>query len=197
MDDRLAEALAYAAQLHEGQVRKGTEIPYLSHLMLVAALVMEYGGDEDQVIAALLHDGPEDQGGRETLSEIRQRFGDRVAEIVESCTDTFDTPKPAWEPRKRAYLEHLVDAPESALLVSLADKVHNMGSIVRDYRTHGEDLWSRFHTDREGARWYYGQLLEIFEKRRIPQLAHLTQRLRRSFEEYEELVDGGEAGGQS
>ena len=105
MTGRFAEAFEYAAELHREQTRKGSEIPYLSHLMAVASLVMENGGDEDQAVAALLHDGPEDQGGRATLKEIRRRFGERVASIVEGCTDTFESPKPRWKPRKLGYLE--------------------------------------------------------------------------------------------
>jgi (p)ppGpp synthase/HD superfamily hydrolase len=182
MSDRFAEAFEYAAELHQEQTRKGTEIPYLSHLMAVAALVMENGGDEDQAIAALLHDGPEDQGGRDTLEEIRQRFGERVASIVEGCTDTFEIPKPRWKPRKLGYLEHLRTAPDEVLLVSLADKVHNLRSIARDYQELGESLWERFTASRDETLWYYETLLEIFTRRSTPQLAPLVDQLRRTLD---------------
>jgi (p)ppGpp synthase/HD superfamily hydrolase len=123
---RFDEALAYAADAHAGQVRKGTSIPFVAHLLAVTALVLEDDGDEDHAIAALLHDAPEDAGGRDRLDDIRRRFGDRVADIVEACSDTFEVPKPAWRPRKERYLTHLETAPDDVLRVSLADKVHNL-----------------------------------------------------------------------
>src|SRR5439155_17493639 len=127
---RLQDALLYAAEVHVDQVRKGTDIPYVIHLLAVAALVGDYGGTEDQVIAALLHDAPEDQGGLARLEEIRQRFGDAVADIVQGCSDTFETPKPPWRKRKEDYLAHVKQAPMTIVLVSAADKVHNARTIV-------------------------------------------------------------------
>ena len=121
LTQRFDDALAYAAEVHRGDVRKGSGTPYLAHLLSVAALVIENGGDEDQAIAALLHDAPEDAGGRERLEDIRRRFGDRVAGIVEACTDTFDDPKPPWRERKEAFLERLTGAPADALPVVAAD----------------------------------------------------------------------------
>ena len=162
---RLANAFDYAAELHAGQRRKGTDIPYISHLMAVASLVQEHGGTMDQTIAALLHDGPEDQGGEETLAEIRQRFGDVVADIVAECSDTFEDPKPPWKKRKESYLENLRTASDGTLLVSLADKTHNLGSILRDYKTQGDELWSRFNAGKKDIRWYYRRLLRVYEKR--------------------------------
>lgn len=162
---RLADAFTYAAELHADQLRKDTDIPYISHLMAVAAIVMENGGSENQVIAALLHDGPEDQGGEQTLAEIRRRFGETVATIVEECSDTFEEPKPPWRRRKERYLAHLREASAETLLVSLADKTHNLGSILRDYGEVGEALWGRFRAGREEIGWYYGALLEAFEER--------------------------------
>jgi (p)ppGpp synthase/HD superfamily hydrolase len=185
---RLADAFEYAAALHAGQKRKGGDIPYLSHLMAVAALVLENGGDEDQVIAALLHDGPEDQGGKRTLTEIRERFGDRAARIVEDCSDTFKTPKPAWKQRKLSYLEHLKSAPLETLTVSLADKVHNLGCIVWDCREKGDELWERFNTGREGTLWYYQQLCAVYETRRQPELERLLDDFTRSLRELEVLI---------
>jgi len=159
---RFEEALVYASRLHREQRRKGTRIPYIAHLLAVASLVLEAGGGEDEVIAALLHDGPEDQGGEETLRDIRRRFGDTVAGIVADCSDTFEEIKPPWKARKLSYLEHLATASTETLLVSCADKLHNVRSIVTDYRTLGEALWGRFKGGREGTLWYYRALLEVF-----------------------------------
>lgn len=165
LSERFEDALQYACRLHQRQRRKGTGVPYVAHLLSVAALVLEDGGDEDQAIAALLHDGPEDQGGQATLDDIRRRFGDGVADIVAACSDTFEKPKPAWRPRKEAYLQHLQDAPPEVLRVSLADKLHNSRSILRDLRTLGEPVWERFMGGRDGTLWYYHALVQIFQQR--------------------------------
>jgi len=145
MDTRLSkrfeDALVYATRLHASQTRKGTDIPYVSHLLAVASLVIEAGGTEDEAIAALLHDGPEDQGGLPTLKEIRDRFGVPVGKIVAACSDTFEQEKPAWHQRKQDYLDHLADATASVRLVSCADKLHNARTILADYRRYGETLW--------------------------------------------------------
>jgi GTP pyrophosphokinase len=163
LGERFREALLFAAELHEGQVRKGTTTPYISHLLAVAALVLEAGGDEEEAIAALLHDGPEDRGGRRTLERIRERFGDRVAAIVEGCSDTLETPKPPWRPRKEAYIAHLRGhADRSQRLVSLCDKLHNLRAILADYRRVGESLWDRFRAGREEILWYHRSLLEVY-----------------------------------
>jgi len=166
--ERFENALIYAHQLHKDQVRKGTEIPYISHLLAVSSLVIEVGGDEDEAIAALLHDGPEDQGGEETLNEIREQFGDRVASIVAECSDTFEDPKPPWKERKEKYIQHLKIASESALKVSCADKLHNVRSILSDYKTIGEKLWERFTGGKEGTLWYYQALVETYKKTSAP-----------------------------
>jgi (p)ppGpp synthase/HD superfamily hydrolase len=160
---RFEEALIFATRLHARQVRKGTSIPYVAHLLAVASLVLEQGGDEDQTIAALLHDAAEDQGGRATLDDIRRRFGDRVAEIVEGCTDAFTTPKPPWRGRKEAYLAHLPQASAAVRLVSAADKLHNARAILADYRQLGEAVWRRFNSGREGTLWYYRALVGAFQ----------------------------------
>jgi (p)ppGpp synthase/HD superfamily hydrolase len=159
---RYESALVYAAQLHATQKRKGGDIPYITHLMSVSSLVLEGGGDEDEAIAGLLHDGPEDQGGRETLEEIRKLFGDRVAGIVAGCTDSFEEEKPEWRSRKEAYLSHLEEAAPSIMLVSCADKLHNARTILEDYYHVGEELWERFNSPRDGTLWYYGELARIF-----------------------------------
>jgi (p)ppGpp synthase/HD superfamily hydrolase len=148
--------------LHRDQERKGTDTPYVTHLLAVTAIVGENGGTEDEVIAALLHDGPEDQGGKERLKDIRARFGDEVAEIVDGCTDTYEEPKPAWRPRKEAYVARMASAPASVRLVSSADKLHNAQTILADLRAVGEDLWDRFTGGKEGTLWYYRALVEAY-----------------------------------
>jgi (p)ppGpp synthase/HD superfamily hydrolase len=164
LNSRLEEALIFATRLHAGQKRKGKDLPYISHLLAVAALVFEAGGDGDEVIAALLHDAVEDQGGGETLLEIRRRFGERVAMIVEGCSDSFSTPKPPWLERKANYLIHLRSAPPEVRRVSLADKLHNARTILSDLEEHGDATWSRFNGGRQGSLWYYQSLLEIFQE---------------------------------
>jgi len=171
LSTRFQDALVYATQLHASQTRKGTDIPYVSHLLAVASLVIEAGGTEDEAIAALLHDGPEDQGGLPTLKEIRDRFGVPVGKIVAACSDTFEKVKPAWQQRKQAYLDHLHGAPASVRLVSCADKLHNARAILADYRRHGEALWGRFNAGREDILWYYGELARIFTEQGPNQLA--------------------------
>jgi len=188
LSSRLAEAFSLALELHRDQTRKragneddGPGIPYLAHLLAVTALVLEHGGDEDEAIAALLHDGPEDQGGQETLDEIRRRFGDRVADIVAACSDTLAADrkdKPPWRARKERYLTHLGETTSSSVfLVSAADKVHNLRSILEDYRRIGEPLWERFTGRRDGTLWYYEQLLDIFEEKAPPRCAEVVEEL--------------------
>jgi (p)ppGpp synthase/HD superfamily hydrolase len=168
---RFEEALQYAAYLHQNQMRKGTEIPYIVHLLAVTALVLEDGGDEDQGIAALLHDAVEDQGGIETLEEIQRRFGNRVATIVEGCTDAYEIPKPAWRPRKEKYIEHLRHASKDIRRVSLADKLHNARSIRDGLLCSGEAIWDRFNGGKEGTLWYYRTLVQVFNDRESSPMA--------------------------
>ncbi|HEU5382686.1 MAG TPA: HD domain-containing protein [Ktedonobacteraceae bacterium] len=163
LSTRFEEALIFATRLHSQQKRKGSGIPYISHLLSVAALVFEYGGNEDEAISALLHDAIEDQGGDTTRQEIRRRFGETVVEIVDGCTDADTIPKPAWRPRKEAYIAHLSTASPAVLLVSSADKLHNVRSILCDYRTVGEELWQRFKAGKEGTLWYYRSLLTAYK----------------------------------
>lgn len=158
---RYEEAFSYAAQLHAEQERKGSGVPYLAHLMSVSALVLEHGGTEDQAIAALLHDAVEDQGGVPTLEEIRRRFGDAVAHIVEACSDSVVVPKPPWRERKEAYLAKLRSASDSARLVTAADKLHNARAVLRDLREIGDAIWDRFRAGRDGTLWYYRQLADM------------------------------------
>jgi len=153
---RLSEAFEYARSLHAGQVRKGTTIPYLAHLLAVASLVVESGGNEDDAIAALLHDAIEDQGhdGR-TRYEIARKFGDGVLRVVEACTDADEVPKPPWRQRKEAYLAHLKTAPIAVRRLVAADKLHNARAILADHRRLGDGLWSRFNAPRQDQLWYY------------------------------------------
>jgi len=159
---RYSEALVYAAALHRAQRRKGAETPYLAHLLAVSALVIEAGGDEDQVIAALLHDAVEDQGGEARAAEIARLFGPDVAAIVLDCTDAVETPKPAWRARKERYLTALPGKPARSLLVSLADKLHNAVAIRRDLAAVGPAVWDRFTGGRDGSLWYYRSLAGVF-----------------------------------
>jgi len=158
---RFGEALRYAAEVHRKQLRKGTAIPYISHLLAVCSLVLEDGGGEDEAIAALLHDAVEDQGGRGRLEEIRRLFGDHVADIVEGCTDADTIPKPPWRERKEAYIAHFRSATPEVLRVSAADKLHNARAILADYRNQRERLWERFNGGREGTLSYYRTLASV------------------------------------
>jgi len=162
---RYAEAVAWAAELHGSQVRKGTSIPYLTHLLAVSSLVWEHGGDEEDAIAGLLHDAIEDTDA--TAADIEARFGAKVATIVLACSDTTVRPKPPWRKRKEAYQAHLADpaTPTDALRVSAADKLHNARSMLRDYREVGDELWTRFHEGVDSQLWNYGQLTEILQRR--------------------------------
>ena len=181
---RFEEALTYAARLHREQVRKGSGVPYLSHLLGVAGIALEHGASEDEAIAALLHDAVEDQGGAPTLAEIRRRFGDTVADIVAGCSDTDVVPKPPWRPRKEAYVAHLASASPSVRLVSAADKLHNARSILTDYRRLGEAVWSRFTGRKEGTLWYYRAVVQAF---RAYEPTPLVDELERAVEEMERL----------
>jgi (p)ppGpp synthase/HD superfamily hydrolase len=181
LSPRFREALDWAADLHRSQVRKGTEVPYVAHLLAVASLVLEHGGDEDEAIAALLHDAAEDQGGRPVLREIRRRFGAEVANIVEACTDTFESEKPEWRPRKEDYVASLSGKSLSVRLVSAADKLHNARAILADYRRHGEALWARFSGKRETL-WYYRALADEFRLRGPGDIAAELERTVRKLE---------------
>jgi (p)ppGpp synthase/HD superfamily hydrolase len=163
---RFLRAFAFAAEKHAKQTRKGSTIPYIAHLMGVASLVLEAGGDEDLAIAALLHDAVEDGGGAPMLKEIRRRFGARVAKVVDGCSDTDTDPNPPWRERKETYIRHLKKADADTRLVSAADKLNNVRSILADYRQIGESVWSRFNGGREGTLWYYRTLRDEFLKRK-------------------------------
>ncbi|MFI5338482.1 MAG: HD domain-containing protein [Candidatus Methylomirabilales bacterium] len=189
---RFQDGLTFAVELHDGQPRKGTSIPYISHLLGVASLVLDNGADEDEAIAALLHDAIEDQGGSETREEIRRRFGDRVVEIVDGCSDTDSTPKPPWLERKKAYLTHLRNACASVLLVSAADTLHNARAILTDYRELGESLWERFNGGREGTLWYYRSVVTAFRGTAAAPL-RLVEELDQVVSEIEGLASSGKS----
>jgi (p)ppGpp synthase/HD superfamily hydrolase len=157
-------ALAFAAKLHGKQTRKGSDTPYISHLLAVTAITLDHGATENEAIAAVLHDAVEDQGGQATLEEIRRRFGDQVASIVAACSDTDESPKPPWRERKEAYVARLRTEPYSVRLVVAADKLHNVRDVLRSYRIHGDDLWSNFKGGRDGTIWYYGAVVDALNQ---------------------------------
>ncbi len=156
--------MAYAARLHARQFRKRTERPYIGHLLSVTSIVVEYGGDEDMAIAALLHDAVEDQGGLPCLREIRRKFGRRVAHIVDGCTDAYTIPKPPWLVRKRAYVQRVAGESSEVRLVSAADKLSNTREVLHDFRVHGGRVFQRFAGKKKGTLWYYRALVKEFRK---------------------------------
>lgn len=172
LGDGFEKALSYAFHAHRSQTRKGTDTPYIGHLLGVASLAIEDGGDEDQAIAALLHDAVEDQGGQARLKDIEANFGPRVAAIVEACSDSDVVgEKPPWRPRKETYLKHLESAPPEVLRVSAADKLYNARAILADYRALGDGLWARFNASRDDILWYYTSLASLFRRRGPASLA--------------------------
>jgi GTP pyrophosphokinase len=164
LSDRFSDALVYAARLHQSQRRKVSGTPYVAHLLRVAGIVLEHGADEDEAIAALLHDAVEDQGGATTSEAIRRRFGPRVAEIVDGCSDTDQEPKPPWRERKDAYLGRLARASSSVRLVSAADKLDNVRSLLQSYRLMGETVWESFRGGRDGLFWYFGSVIDVLQR---------------------------------
>ncbi len=165
LGERFDRAFLLASELHRRQVRKESGVPYVSHLLAVAALAIEHGAAEDQAIAALLHDAVEDQGGLPTAARIREQFGQHVHDLVMALTDAAVTPKPPWRARKEAYLRHLAQAPAEVLLVSCCDKIHNARCIVADHRQVGPALLQRFSGGRDGTLWYYRELATVFGQR--------------------------------
>jgi (p)ppGpp synthase/HD superfamily hydrolase len=198
---RFTEAFSFASTIHGEQRRKGTSIPYVAHLLGVASLTLEHGADEDEAIAALLHDAIED--APDTLGPhkanvvrawIRLKFGGRVLEIVEGCTDTDADPKPPWKIRKQQYVARVAHESSSVLVVSMADKLHNVRALERDYRILGDSLWGRFNPEagRDGTLGYYRGLVIAFAQRieqlRDSRLAVLLEALDRGVNTLEELV---------
>jgi (p)ppGpp synthase/HD superfamily hydrolase len=180
---RFDEAVRYAREVHAEQMRKGTNTPYIAHLLGVASIVLDDGGSEDEAIAALLHDAAEDHGGRARLEEIRARFGDAVARIVEDCTDSWETPKKPWAERKLAYAEHARTLSPSSLRVSAADKVHNTYATLRDLRNMGEAVWDRFNASADDVMAYYGSLVRSYHQagggRLVDELARIVRGIER------------------
>jgi (p)ppGpp synthase/HD superfamily hydrolase len=180
LTQKLGQALALAVQAHDGQMRKGTAIPYIAHPMGVASIALEFGASEDQAIAALLHDALED-GGPHYAPLIEAQFGAGVLALVQACTDGVPDASGAkadWGERKRAYLAHLAEAPDEVLLVSGADQLHNARAIVSDLITIGPDVFKRFKAGREGTLWYYRALADVFTRRRAPMAVMLEAEVR-------------------
>lgn len=188
LSPRFEKALIYATRIHGGQPRKKTRIPYIAHILGVAAIALEYGANETEAIAALLHDAVEDCGGAKRLRDIDRKFGKQVARIVEGCTDTDQKPKPPWLERKKAYVEHVRHASMPTKLVSASDKLHNVRAILMDYRQEGEKLWSRFGGGKQGALWYYRALVNALSGKRIQSL---VQEINRTLTELESLANKG------
>jgi (p)ppGpp synthase/HD superfamily hydrolase len=158
------KALVYATRAHSDQTRKKTGIPYIAHILGVSAIAMEYGANEIEAIAALLHDAVEDCGGERRLRDIEKKFGKAVAKIVDGCTDTYETPKPPWRERKEAYLAHLKDSNSATRLVSASDKLHNTRAILAELRRHGLEVFGRFSGKKDGTLWYYRALVTAFRE---------------------------------
>lgn len=183
---RFDDALLTAVDLHRGQARKGSDIPYVTHLLAVAAIVGESGGTEDEVIAALLHDAIEDTDA--TYRTLADRFGKPVADVVRACSDTDVTPKPAWEKRKKDYVAHVVGASESVRLVSAADKLANARSVLADLRVLKEELWARFRGGKDGTLWYYRSLVSVFDIAGSSPIMGTPDRTRPVVEELDRMV---------
>lgn len=187
---RFQRAFAVACDVHAGQLRKGTRIPYLAHVMSVAALVLEHGGGEDAAIGGLLHDAVEDSGdGTRMERQIREQFGDHVAGIVVGCSDAVAVPgqpKPPWQDRKAAYIDRLAgeDDPD-VLLVSACDKLHNARAIVADLRAVGPVMWDRFKAGPAAQLWYYQSLASCYQGR-VP--AALSDELNRTIRQMQDLA---------
>lgn len=185
LSERFDAALIVASSLHRTQRRKGNDTPYLAHLLVVAGIVLDNGGDEDTAIAALLHDAVEDQGGITTLEVIREKFGLRVADIVWACSDNEGEPKRPWLERKKEFVASIPKLTPEARLVAMADKLHNMRSLIVEYRRGGEDVWHRFNGLRNGTIWYYRAVMEQF---RLTGREPLIDELIRSVDELFELI---------
>lgn len=191
---RFDEALVFASDVHRFDKRKGTGKPYISHLLGVCSLVVDYGGDEEMAIAALLHDAVEDHGGRPMLEQIKSRFGERVARIVDGCTDSYaENPclKAPWRQRKEAYLARVQGEDADVRIVSAADKLYNCRTIVRGLRKHGLTLLDRFNGGRQDTVWYYRELVQAF---RAAGTHELVEELAATVAELEGLAGRGERG---
>ncbi len=179
---RFDEAFAYTHETHADHTRKGNGVPYIGHLMGVASIVIDDGGTEDEAIAALLHDAAEDCGGRARLDDIRARFGDTVARIVEDCTDSWTTPKGPWTERKQQYVEHAKRLAPPSLRVSAADKVHNAYAILRDLRNVGDRVWDRFNATADDIVAYHQALVRAYREAGGGRLVDELDRIVRAIE---------------
>jgi len=186
--ERFLRAFAYAARLHSRQTRKGTNKPYIGHLMSVSSIVIAYGGDEEMAIAALLHDVVEDAGGEKRLAEIRKKFGNRVEQIVDGCTDAYGEPKPPWLRRKKDYIARVAREAEDTRLVSAAGKLSNARDVMEDVRAGGDSAFERFAGKKEGTLWYYRTLVQVFRKAGTNPL---VEELDRVVAELEKFADPG------
>jgi hypothetical protein len=184
-------ALQYAVHVHAHQVRKVSGTPYIAHLLGVASIALENGANEGEAIAALLHDAGEDAGGEGRIGDIRLRFGDAVADIVQGCTDAVVIPKPPWRKRKEDYIAHVPTASASTRLVSASDKLYNARAILADFRQLGDKVWTRFTGGREGTLWYYRSLVTAF---RQAGNSPLIDELDRIVTQLESLVSAGSGG---
>lgn len=189
LSPKFEKALVYAARIHKGQLRKQTKIPYVAHILGVAGIALEYGANETEAIAALLHDAVEDCGGAKRLRDIERQFGKPVAKIVEGCTDTDQVPKPPWLERKKAYIAHVRHASMPTKLVSASDKLHNIRAILTDYRQEGEKLWPRFNGGKKGTLWYYRALVSAFGRDR--RIRPFVQELDRTVSKLEAVANNG------
>ncbi len=188
LTSRFEEALVYANHLHSKQTRKVSHAPYMVHLMSVAALVLEDGGNEDEAISGLLHDAIEDQGGKKTLKEIKSRFGSKVAEIVEGCSNLSTTSLP-WKERKEEFINKLDQAIPEVIRVEVADKLHNARSILYDYREYGSHIWSKFNGGKEGTIWYYRKMINVLKRRSNSQLVQELDKVVRDIANLENVSD--------
>lgn len=189
---RFDAALAYALDAHDQQFRKGTRVPYAAHLLSVAGLVLEDGGSEEEAMEALFHDVVEDQGGLPRLADVRERFGDRIADVVAECSGDDKSTGLPWAERKQRYLNHVVTSSDAALRVSLADKLHNARSILTDYREQGDQLWSRFNAPEpkgENTLWLYESLVAAYQQRLDGRSSRLLDELSLTVRELRTLVD--------
>lgn len=187
LGQRFCDALCLANVLHADQRRKISGVPYVSHVLAVASLVIENQGSEDESIAALLHDAAEDCGGRQTLEKIRNQFGSKVADIVLGCSDTLELPKPPWLQRKKHHLAQLAVADRAVKLVSIADKLHNLRTSVHGFSIYGDLFWENFNGGRDGMLWYYSELMPVFERSNLP--APLLMELTENWRQLNALVN--------
>jgi (p)ppGpp synthase/HD superfamily hydrolase len=191
VSSRFKDALTFAFDVHREQNKKGGSIPYISHLLEVAALVLSYGGSEDEAIGALLHDAVEDHPDVASFKLIGERYGERVGEIVQSCSDASSIPKPPWTERKEKYIAHIAHADESALMVAAADKLANARAVIKDHHLVGESVWKRFNAPKPEQLWYYRTVTEALgERAKEGRVRELVEELKRAVAVLETLGDG-------